>query len=99
MSGGSYDYRYMQLEMLADDIERDFIRDGKYAGEDWQTGKPVELDRLEDATPEERVQILAEIKSLIVDLRRCARRAKEIEWYQSGDTDATSYLERLAEIE
>ena len=98
MSGGSYDYRYMQLEMLADDIERDFLRDGKYEGKDWQTGEPVELDRLDDATPEERILILAEIKSLIVDLRRCARRAKEIEWYRSADTCATSYLERLAGI-
>lgn len=102
MSGGHYDYLYHRLDELADYIEGDFINDGKYTDEDWSAEMDFygrrpdrEYDRLEDATPEERAIILEEIKSLIKDLRRCSIRAKELEWYMSGDTGATSYLNRL----
>lgn len=105
MSGGAYDYFYYKVEELADNIERDFINDGKYTGEDWSEPvdfygkrKHIEYDRLSDATPEEKIIILAEIKSLIIDLKRCAKRSKELEWYQSGDTGPTTYLERLKNI-
>ena len=103
MSGGEYDHGYYHVQELADNIERDFINDGKYMDDDYDTdmgfsyGKrpQKEHDRIGDATPEERVLILAEIKSLIIDLKRCAKRAKELEWYMSGDTGATTYLECL----
>ena len=102
MSGGHYDYQYSHVSSLADDIERDFIRDGKYIGEDWGGDRPCggrtptkEYDRIGDASEEERPLILDEIKSLIKDLNACAKRAKELEWYMSGDTGATSYLKRL----
>ena len=35
MSGGHYDYKYFQVAELADNIEREFLKDGKYEGEDW----------------------------------------------------------------
>ena len=104
MSGGHYDYKYFQVEQLADDIERNFINDGKFMEEDWGADvgwnmkRPkVEYDYLSDATEEERPLILAEIKSLIADLKRDAFRAKELEWLLSGDTGCTSYLARLDE--
>ena len=103
MSGGAYEYKYFQLEQLADDIERDFVNGGDYETEDWSNqdrfGKtPMKIEnRISDATEEQRPIILAEIKSLIEDLRKCSKRAKELEWYQSGDTGATSYLKRLKE--
>lgn len=108
MSGGSYDYLYFKLSELADSIEADFVNDGKYMGDDWS--KPsihvggmerhqIEYDRIGDATEEERPIILTEIKSLIVDLKKCSARAKELEWYMSRDTGATSYLERLREAD
>ncbi len=97
MSGGHYDYKHWKLSDLADDIEREFINDGKYIGENWQTGEQEEMDRIEDASDEQRPIILKEVKSLIDDLRKCAIRAKELEWYMSGDTGADSYLERLKE--
>lgn len=103
MSGGHYDYKYSQVNDLADDIEKDFLNDGKYTETDWNTPsdyserKTTEHDRIGDATPEERIKILAEVKSLITDLQKCSFRAKELEWYMSGDTGATSYLERLKE--
>jgi hypothetical protein len=106
MSGGHYDYLYHRLNELADSIEGDFIDNGKYMGEDWGSSEDFygrrpakEYDRLEDATPEQKLIILSEIKSLIKDLRNCSNRAKELEWYMSGDTGASSYLERLKNIE
>ena len=103
MSGGNYDYAYFHLEQLADDIEKDFVNDGDYKTEDWSNkdnfgNPPLKIEnRIGDATEEQKPIILAEIKSLIEDLRNCAKRAKEFEWYQSGDTGASSYLERLKE--
>jgi len=101
MSGGHYNYFYSKLEQLADDIERDFVNGGDYETEDWSNKDrfgniPTKVEnRIGDATEEQRPIILAEIKSLIEDLRKCSKRAKELEWYMSGDTGATSYLERL----
>ena len=104
MSGGHYEYNFYQLEELADNIEKDFLKDGKYLGEDYSIEadfygkrKMVEYDRIGDATEEQRIIILAEIKSLVLDLKRCYKRAKELDYYMSGDTGATSYLERLNE--
>ena len=107
MSGGHFDHGYFKVEQLADDIEREFLKDGKYMTEDWSVGmnnhwgytRPmIEADRIGDATDEERPLILAEIKSIVKDLKECSKRAKELEWYTSGDTGATSYLERLKDI-
>ena len=100
MSGGSFDYGYFKVQMLADEIEQMFVNDGKYQGEDYTHDgfgrRPkVEYDRIGDATPEERELILDEVHKLIKDLKDCAFRAKELEWYMSGDTGATSYLKRL----
>lgn len=103
MSGGHYDYKYHRVEELADDIERDFLNGGKYQDTDWDSNEvnpfgergKKEYDRIGDATPEQREIILAEITKLIEDLKQCSFRAKELEWYMSGDTGADSYLERL----
>jgi len=84
MSGGHFDYGYRHLEYLADDIEADFIGGLKYRGE--------------YVPDKEQAIILAEINALIGDLRSCAKRAKELEWYMSGDTGATSYLDRISKL-
>lgn len=54
-----------------------------------------DIELFNDATPEERPVIIMEVRLLIADLKRVAFRAKELEWYMSGDTGATTYLERL----
>lgn len=102
MSGGHFSHQYRRLEELADDIERDFIENGKYLDEDYSAeyrgfGKrPVKTyDRIGDATEEQRPIILKEVKSLIKDLRKCAKRAKELEWYMSQDASADSYISNL----
>lgn len=101
MSGGAYNHLYHRLDELADEIECDFIEDGKYkvdVSERWSLEDDGVRDRIGDATEEQRPIILKEIKSLIQDLRDCSKRAKEIEWYMSGDTGADSYLERLKNL-
>jgi len=102
MSGGHYDYSYSHIDMLADSIEADFLYEGKYLTEDWtipynqaQDRPMMEADHLNDATEEQRPIILKEVKNLVKDLKDCAKRARELEWYLSGDTGASSYLERL----
>ena len=102
MPGGHYDYSYSTIELLADNIEGEFVYDGKYLTEDWsipynQAGdRPmIEEDRLFDATEEQKPIILKEIKNLVKDLKDCAKRAKELEWYLSGDTGASDYIENL----
>ena len=98
MSGGALEYQYFKVEQLADDIEREFVNDGKYKDKDWSTGKEIELDRLVDSNAHQRPIILREIKQLVDDLRSCSKRAKELEWYMSGDTGASSYLSRLKDL-
>lgn len=100
MSGGHYSYKYYRLDELADDIERDFVEDGKYREEpySWDENDDGKRDRISDATEEQRPIIIKEVNSLIQDLRDCSKRAKEIEWYMSGDTGANSYLERLEKL-
>ena len=98
MSGGSLDYSYQRLNDLADDIERLFLNDGKYK-DDYMNhyDDDGERDRIGDASPGQRVIILAEVRQLITDLRRDSVRAKALEWYIGGDLGATSYLKHLNE--
>lgn len=56
MSGGAYDYKYYRLDELADDIERDFLNDGKYDDEPypWDESDDGKRDRISDANEEQR---------------------------------------------
>ena len=102
MSGGHFEFSVYQLDELADNIERDFLNDGKYQTEDWSAesdfrgNKPMmEADRISDANEVERPIILKEVKILIEDLKKLSKRIRELDLYMSGDTGATTYLERL----
>ena len=100
MSGGHYNYKYHQIDDLAEEIEREFENDGKYMVEDWSVEcfgrKPlIEKDYLGNATPEQKSEILSEINSLVITLKDAAFRAKELEWFMSGDTGFESYLKRI----
>lgn len=104
MSGGHYDYKYSNVQILADEIERDFVNDGFYDGDDYSTPyTPTgygqkRCDRLEDATPLERIEAIKIIKKLVKDLSGVAKRAKELEWLLSGDTSTTTFLKRIKEL-
>jgi hypothetical protein len=101
MSGGHYEYKYHVIDDLAEEIDREFENDGKYMSEDWSTERlgreipMIENDHLDGATPEQKEEILSEIKSLVSTLKDAAFRAKELEWFMSGDTGFESYLRRL----
>ena len=103
MSGGHYEYKYSQIEYLAEEIDREFENEGKYMTEDWSiptqlhfNKRPmVEEDHFSDATEEEKKFLLNEIKGLVADLKDVAFRAKELEWFMSGDTGCDSYTQRL----
>jgi hypothetical protein len=100
MSGGHYEYKYHHIDDLAEEIDREFEKDGKYMTEDWSVEcsgrKPlIESDYLDGATSEQKEFILNEIKSLVIILKDAAFRAKELEWFMSGDTGFESYITRL----
>ncbi len=95
MSGGSFDYGYSHVDMLADEIERKLVSDCRRPGDKWDDG----YDYLNDCTPEQRETVKAEMTSLMNDLRRNAKRARELEWYFSGDHSADSYLRIIREDE
>lgn len=99
MSGGAYDYQYSRIGYLAEELERQLENNFIEEQESWRGGFETKekIDLLGDASPDERVKIVAELIALVVNLREVAFRAKEFEWYQSGDTGATSYLKRLAD--
>jgi len=99
MSGGHYEYQYQAIELLTEQIEREFEKDGIYKSEDWSAEGSktplIDADYFEGATKEHREYLLKEIKSLITDLKLISQRAKELEWFMSGDTGIESYIERL----
>jgi hypothetical protein len=101
MSGGHYEYKYHAIDDLAEEIDREFENDGKHMITDYSAEwidykRPmIEADYLEGATPEQKEEILSEIKSLVATLKDVAFRAKELEWFMSGDTGFESYLKRL----
>lgn len=101
MSGGHYEYKYHTIDDLAEEIDREFENDGKYMSEDWSAERlgreipMIEKDHFNGATPEQKEEILNEIKSLVSTLKDIAFRAKELEWFMSGDTGFESYLNRL----
>lgn len=98
MSGGHYNYQYHALGNLADDIERDFVNGGTYTPEyNYSLDGNEKGDLIGDANEHQRPVILQEVRKLIADLRACGERARELEWYLSGDTGADSYLKRLYE--
>jgi hypothetical protein len=69
--------------------------------EDWSAERlgseipMIENDHFDGATPKQKEEILTEIKSLVYTLKDAAFRAKELEWFMSGDTGFESYLKRL----
>jgi len=105
MSAGHYDYKYYQLNYLADEIESDFINDGKYMDDDYSVSTDFnyqrpqkEFDRLENASPKEKLIILMEARKLTEDLRKCSDRARILDLLLSGDISPTIYMEKLNKI-
>lgn len=88
MSGGHYDYQYSKINNLADEIESEFI---DYE----QTVKKNDgYDIFEGVTDKQKNDALLKIYKLIYDLRNCANRARNLEWFMSNDSSIESFLDR-----
>jgi len=83
MSGGHYNYLYSQINMLADDIEVDFLKDGDYEDE-WEKIVKNHLDD-DDLTPQQKEKLLKQIKNFIQELRNVSQKARDLEWMMSSD--------------
>lgn len=82
MCGGSLDYAYRNLDNLAEEIGYRLSSN--------------EIQFTDDVlSPEEKQIVLAEVNALIDDLKSVAKRAKNMEWWLSGDTGDREYLEDL----
>jgi len=84
MSGGHYDYKYFRISDLVDDIKNDY-------------NSGLVIDYIKDATTTDKTIIMNEVNSLIRDLDRCAKRARALEYFMSGDYGPESYIENLNE--
>ena len=93
MSGGHYDYKYSSLEILADEIERDFIHDGDYINE-WSDEHET-LNHLDDRDLSEAQQkeLLKKVKDLTKRLRDLSKDVKNLEWMMSGDISPKTLYE------
>ena len=89
MSGGHFDYAYLQPEMFADDLEKDILRN------DDELGDPP-LWSFKYGYGQETIAKLTEIMKMA---RLVSKLMKEAEWLYSGDTGEESFARRVAEIE
>jgi hypothetical protein len=78
MSGGSLEYKYFQLLSFAEDID-----------EKLQKGLDFSNSTLKEP---EKALILLGIKSISKDLKKLSEYTKDLEWWLSGDTDASDFL-------
>lgn len=87
---------------LAEEIERDFERGGQYDYEDYDpsSGRSTRqsanyFDGLCDADKE---YALAEVASLVADLRSVSERARHLDYLLCSDHGPESYLRHIREI-
>lgn len=85
MSGGHYDYLYSHLNDLADRIEKD-LRNSKAGPDEW--GHTYELSEAEYSWMEAFRGHLVRVSDV----------AKELEWWRSGDTDSSRFLEKIKDL-
>lgn len=87
MSGSHYDYKYNQLNWLADEIKEDIevniLESDKMTGNNYFYG----------STSEERAKLKEIMKTIEIDLRNLAKRCKDLEWVMSGDNDWRTLFE------
>ena len=85
MSGGHYDYLYSYFNDLADKIEQD-LRQSKAGPDEW--GHTHELTEAEYSWMEAFRGHLVRVSDV----------AKELEWWRSGDTDSSEFLEKIKDL-
>jgi hypothetical protein len=87
MSGGYFDYKYCQMEYLADEMEQEIANDfGMKEKGDYQ------YDSLGECG-EEREYMITYFKKSVKDLRKMAKKWRDIEWFLSGDYGYDTFKE------
>lgn len=81
-------FDYGRISEVADDIEREFMMRGKYRIE----GEEKLFDRLEGTNDGQRENILTKVDLLLTDLRYCAKKVRDLEWFLSGEMDADKFI-------
>lgn len=99
MSGGHFDYKQYELDMIADSIQHELDKQGREIPEDmrwynkeWYDEHPE--DRFH-TTYSSRVQ--EAMRTAVKKLREAAIYAQRIDWFLSGDDDEESFIRRLNE--
>lgn len=92
MSGGSFEYKEYQLQMLADDIEsyidNNFIC--KACGLNNE-----DYDRLEDCSETQREVVISECVAMVHNLRELSAKIKHLDYYLSADIGIETFLKRI----
>jgi len=84
MSGGHFEYRQYNINVIADEIQELIDNNGVY-NKEW------------DETIEYSDEEIEVFRTAIVKLREAYVYAQRIDWYVSGDDGEDSFKERLSE--
>lgn len=87
MSGGHFDYKHYQMEYLADEMEQEIANN---FGKDKKDEYGNEFDGLNECG-DEREFMIAYFKKSLKELRKMAKKWRDIEWFLSGDYGYESF--------
>lgn len=87
MSGGHYDYDYFKIDCLIDKIQTDLDNNFTFGkNTDW------EGNYVDDLIEKDKKLFIKKVKKLIKNLKKCSDKAKDLEWFLSGDTYGTEFM-------
>lgn len=89
MSGGAFEHDDRRIVYIADCIEQYIAQDFRYTD-----GRQAH-DRIQCDTPEQRALIVAEAKALVDDLRKIAKRCRNLDYLLSSDHGPKAFLNNL----
>lgn len=99
MSGGHFDYKQYEIDVIADSIQHKLDIQGKELPEDmrwynkeWYNEYPE--DRF---YPTYSPQVQEVMRTAVKKLREAAIYAQRIDWFLSGDDGEESFIKRLSE--
>jgi len=102
MSGGHFEYSDYHIQRIAEMIENEIEKDFKYESweyiDDYYNTEEKICDRLDDATPEQRIEIINIAKELLVSLKKNYEIAHELDYLLSGDTSSETFLKRISKL-
>jgi hypothetical protein len=85
MSGGHFDYKQYEMNMIANEIEQMVKNNGRKKVDEW--GHPM--------YPSYPPEIIERFKDAVYVIRKGAVYAQRIDWLVSGDDGEDNFLDRL----